>query len=264
MDVPNAWYGRQQPLLWAYAGGGGLRRYGNAAEDIEESIRRGFKVIEIDFARTSDGVPVASHFFKPEDDDREWDHVPTVNEFKSKSVNGKYTPLTFEDVTARYCHSDVFVSLDPFYYVCNVKNGESEFRRYAVAHSSADERARMILQVYSFKALVALRGSHDFGALHYVFGGGLQGNSWRVRHLIPLLTEAGVRSVSFQDTVMTPEVVAEIRRLHDANIRVSVAGVNTIDRYREVRAVGVDCVNTMGLSPEDVRAYGESAERNER
>ena len=246
LDEQGAWYDSNEPLLWAYAGGGSLRRYGNAVEDIDASIKNGFLVIELDFAQSADGIPLMTHFFKPEDSENEWDHVPTAAEFLAKKVNGKYTPLDFSGFIKRYANSGCFFSLDPFYYYCNVQDGERKFREYVLSHTTAAERKHLILQLYSFKTLVEMRGNHDFGALHYVIG---IGNFWKVKYLIPLLTEAGVRSVSFQDCQFTDEMFEAIKLLHAANIRVSAAGVNTIDRYQEVKKVGVNLVNTASLTP---------------
>jgi len=248
-DVPGAWYTASNPLMWAYAGGGALRRYGNAAEDIDASVANGFKVIELDFARTLDGIPAMTHFFKPEDRDDEWAHVPSSVEFKAKRVNGKYTPLLFDDFVERYIKTDVYFSLDPFYYYCNGKYGEREFRDYVVEHSTKEERKKFILQIYGFKTLCAMNGNNDFGALHYVI---VPGNFWKVPYLIPVLTNVGVRSVSFQDTELTSEVKSAIDLLKAANIRISVAGIDTKERCREVFAQGVDCVNTFRLMPSDI------------
>ena len=249
LDKPSAWYKTSKPLLWAY-GGGTLRRYGNAAEDIDDSINKGFRVIELDFARTNDGVPVASHFFKPEDSLVEWDHIPSSKEFLEKKVNGRFTPLRLVDVITRYIQEDVFFSLDPFYYYCNVPNGESEFLDYVVRNTNVHERRRLILQIYSFKMLCHMKDNNcDIGALHYVIG---EGCFWKVKHLVKVLTSVGVHSVSFQDTVLTPEIFNAIAILRAANIHVSVAGVNTMARYKEVIAAGADCVNTMVLVPKEV------------
>lgn len=246
-DVQGAWYTCNAALAWAYGGGG--RRYGNAAEDIDRSIAGGFKVIELDFARSADGIPLASHFFRPEDSDVEWDHIPTVAEFKTKPVNGRYTPLTFRDVIDRYGDKDVFFSLDPFYYYCKVKNGEKEFREYVARNTTQQERKKLILQIYSFKSLCEMVDDERFGALHYVIG---VGNWWKVKHIIPLLTKAGVRSVSFQDCDFTAEMMDGIKLLHDAGIIVSAAGVDDMERYRTDKALGVDCVNTTYLKPKEM------------
>ena len=248
-DEAGAWYMGPKPLMWAYAGGGALRKYGNAAEDIDESIRSGFKVIEVDFARTSDGIPAATHFFKPEDSDSEWDHVPTAAEFKGRKVNGKCTPLLFDDLVSRYRDSGVYFALDPFYYHCNVRNGEADFREYVISHTTERERRQMILQIYGFKTLCSMKAEWGFGGLHYVIG---VGNIWKVEHLIPVLTEVGVHSVSLQNSEMTSSAFRAVGLLRSANIHVSVAGVNTMQRYREVAKAGADCINTMKLSPREL------------
>ena len=249
LDEPDSWYSQEnKPLMWAYAGGGG-RRYGNAVEDVVVSIEAGFKVVELDFARTSDGVPAATHFFKPENSETEWDHVPSASEFMSKKVNGRFSPMLFRDVIDRFIGKGVYFSLDPFYWYCNVENGETLFREYVVANTTADERKKLILQLYSFKALCQMRGNNDFGALHYIIG---PGTLWKVPHLVHVLTDVGVHSVSMQDAELTTEMREAISILRKAGTHVSIAGVNTLERYREVLAAGADCINTSFLTPREV------------
>ena len=94
-DEPGSWYSQAKPILWAHAGGGCLHTYGNSKEAIEDSISKGFKVIEIDLDLTSDGVPVLSHRFRP-GNQIQFDHRPTLSEFLSAPINGRYTPLTLQ------------------------------------------------------------------------------------------------------------------------------------------------------------------------
>lgn len=61
-----------------------------------------------------------------------------------------------------------------------------------------------------------------------------------------------MRSVSFKDCDFTAEMVDGIKLLHDAGIIVSAAGVDDIERYRAVKALGVDCINTTYLKPKEM------------
>lgn len=68
--------------------------------------------------------------------------------------------------------------------------------------------------------------------------------------LCRLLSSANVRSISFGEQPITDELKAAIRMFNDHNIRVSVASVNTIERYWAWRKVGAFCFNSDLLSPD--------------
>lgn len=74
----------------------------NCLESVKAAIDNGFKFIELDLIKTSDGHVVAAHdwaMFNQYTGHYELkDEAPTLEEFSSRRLAGKYTPLAFADV----------------------------------------------------------------------------------------------------------------------------------------------------------------------
>ena len=245
-DEENAWYTAPTPILWAYAGGGNLHKYGNSREAIDESIKNGFRVIEIDVSLTSDGVPVLTHWFKP-DDQIEWDITPTLAEFKGRLINERFHPLTLKEFFGRYENSDVYFSIDPNHMVA--KRMEFDLLGYIRTNASEGFQRRIIYQVYRLDDLLKVREARlPFASIHYVLSFGVD-DIWTIPHLIRVFTECGVRSVSFSDRPITKELREVIKAFNDANVRVSVSGVDYKYRVEKLMGIGVRCFNTRRLLP---------------
>jgi hypothetical protein len=102
--MPN-W--RTNPDVFIAHGGGSIDglTFTDSLEAIESSIRRGYRMIELDLQVTTDGVLVAAHDWKSF---RQWtgrgpeaisDEPMSLAQFKSNPIYGRYTPL--DEVTIR-------------------------------------------------------------------------------------------------------------------------------------------------------------------
>lgn len=91
------------PNLIAH-GGGSIDGYiyTNSKEAVKLSLDKGFQFIELDISFTSDGQMVMVHdwelFNSSSGYPEKGDSVPTLNEFRSRKIYGRYTPLTISDV----------------------------------------------------------------------------------------------------------------------------------------------------------------------
>ena len=248
-DEEGSWYMGKRPLLWAYAGGGHLHQYGNSLEAIDESIKLGFRIIEIDVSLTSDNVPVVTHWFRP-DNQIMFNQTPTVEAFKKTLINDKYHGLTLKELFDRYDDVDVYFSIDPAHLVA--LQSEFDLVSYIVQNASVKFLNRIIYQVYSIPELLRLRQlSLPFASLHYVLECLNNGKNdfWMIPHLMPYLTACGVRSVSLRDRPVTYELIDAINAFNAVNIRVSVTGVDYKNRADELLKLGVSCFNTRLLTP---------------
>ena len=73
--------------------------YTNCKEAFLLNYEKGYRIFEVDFRETSDGVLVARHDWRKND----WDaytkkNIPTAEEFLSSPLYGTYTALSFTDV----------------------------------------------------------------------------------------------------------------------------------------------------------------------
>lgn len=241
------WY-KGVPLLWAHAGGGYPVLYGNTKENFDEAIKNGFRCLELDVGVTSDGVPVLTHLFRPNFENL-YDGTPSLEVFNATKIDDKYTPLTLKSFIERY-HD-----FDGFFFVDGLSFGKkSSFDVRSFFQDVDDEfKKKIIVQVFKFSDLLALKRENPFGGIHFsgIFGIGTN------RFLRPLLIKAlqacDVHSVSLSDFEIKGDISAMIKDFGEAQIVTSVAGVNTISYYKRLRDNGVTCVDTDYLTPEKVR-----------
>lgn len=76
--------------------------YTNSVEALENSIKNGYKFIEVDLLLTSDSIPVGCHTWE------EWNEIigspemggmePSFEDFSAKLLYGKYKPVTCTDI----------------------------------------------------------------------------------------------------------------------------------------------------------------------
>ena len=251
----SAWCDTSKPLIWAHAGGGQLGFYMNCKEAIDDSIKRGFNVVELDVNLTSDNVPVLTHGFETNEEIM-FDRVPSCSEFLSTPVCGRYTPLTlsqFFDIYAQFLRDGGWVSLDP------QQSPEFDLVSYLEENISDVLLSHVIYQINSREDLLRLAENNPFGALHYCLIEEVNCVSrskplqmWRFPVLIDTLRAMGIRSCSFMDRPITDDVRDMVHILSKAGIVVSVARCNSLSRYRKWRNVGVLCVNSELLTPEDI------------
>ena len=248
-DNPNAWYAGKLPILWAYAGGGHLHQYGNSVEAIDTSIAKSFKVIEIDVSLTEDGVPVVTHWFRP-DNQVVFNKTPTIEVFKKTLINNKYHTMTLKELFDRYSGIDVYFSVDPAHIVA--LRQKFDLVQYIINNAPIKFQRRVIYQVYTLDELARIsRISPPFASLHYVLEvlNNARREYWKIPYLIPYLTEAGVRSVSLRDREISNGFIETVKAFNNVNIRVSVTGVDYKDRCEELMKIGVSCFNTRLMEP---------------
>lgn len=89
-------------FLIAHAGGGiGGRPYTNSMESMNEAIKNGFTMIELDLDMTSDGKIAAVHdwdYFRGITGNEKNGKPMSLEEFKSQKIYGKYSPMDAEQV----------------------------------------------------------------------------------------------------------------------------------------------------------------------
>lgn len=161
-SAESLWESIGVPQLWAHAGGGMLGFYTNSREAIEDSIKRGYKVIEIDVGLTSDMVPVLTHNFAPEGVAAFY-RLPTSEEFLSQPICGKYTPLSLKNCIDEFSTSDVYFSIDPHL-------GDFDLISWLDSNLDAVSLRKIIYQIYSKEELIRLAKRNPFGALHFCAG----------------------------------------------------------------------------------------------
>jgi len=89
--------------------------YTNSLEALDENYAKGFKLFELDLVETSDGHIVALHEWKkyPQQSGYKGKLPPTLAEFKSHKILGRYTPMDLDDINRWFeAHSDAILVTD--------------------------------------------------------------------------------------------------------------------------------------------------------
>ena len=113
-------------------GGIGDKTYLNSKESFLASYQMGCRLFEVDLVKTSDNVWVCRHSWNQSLDQWEGDgkNVLSSEEFISRPVCGKYTPMTFKDLLMLLSdYPDAFVMLDSKQY--SVRNYQKTLEDYA-------------------------------------------------------------------------------------------------------------------------------------
>ncbi len=102
----------------AHAGGGiDGYTYTNSKEALLQSLDRGYKFIELDFSMTSDGQLVCAHgasvFNKKTNGNKDSINImPDLLSFKQKRIDGKYSPMTAEELVEIMNQRDFVLLVD--------------------------------------------------------------------------------------------------------------------------------------------------------
>ncbi len=92
------WYRQHSLIAHAMGGIDGLD-YTNSREAFERNYQKGYRVFEVDLRQTSDGVLVGRHDWRKNGrNSYGGKKIPTAGEYLSSRIDGKYTPVSFEDV----------------------------------------------------------------------------------------------------------------------------------------------------------------------
>lgn len=112
----DEWY-LERPLIYHAGGGIDGSSYTNSLEAVEKTLEAhpGKCFIEMDFQRTSDGALVCAHLW--EDSFLDCKRAPSLEEFLSWKVQGKYTPLTAEHLL------EIMAENPDMYLVPDIKPG---------------------------------------------------------------------------------------------------------------------------------------------
>ena len=91
--------------------------YTNSREAMEQALANGFRFVEFDLLFTSDSILVAAHsweeFNEMTDSAHLGDTVPAFNDFSSRKIYGKYTPLSARGINAFFeQHDSLFLVTD--------------------------------------------------------------------------------------------------------------------------------------------------------
>lgn len=171
---PAAWVEENTPLISHAAGGlyeknengqEELIRYTNSREALERSLANGYKLIEIDLEKTTDGDYACIHGWE----DEEMDPMSS-QEWKNYKVEGKYTSMVLKDVL------EIVKEYPDIYLITDIKSehtAEDTREEFSFLYESVMEiggeklLARVIPQIYTMEMYEGIKEIYQWPSIIY-------------------------------------------------------------------------------------------------
>lgn len=223
----------------------------NCKEGFEQSYAAGTRVFEADLRMTADGFVVLRHDWRAEMQEGVGPtSLPTLEEYVSKPILGKYTPLSFRDlllIMAQY--PDICVITDTKF-----TEPEAVTEQFRAMTEEAKKLGlsylfdRMAIQVYSAEHFAVVDSIHHFP--HYIYTlyqDHFSGTENAFRDRAVFCQEHGILGLALDATVWNEDFAA-IANWRD--IRVFVHTVNDEDAAHRLLDEGVHGIYTDSLTPD--------------
>lgn len=148
--------------------------YLNARESFLSSYEKGIRLFEVDLTQTSDGVWVCRHSWN--DSLGQWTEegkkILTAEEFLTRPLYGKYTPMSLEDLMILLKdYPDAFVLLDSKQYsIRNYGRTADDYSEYIKIAQNADAEevlGQLIPQIYNSAMFSGTALMYDFPSYLY-------------------------------------------------------------------------------------------------
>ncbi|MBQ2778940.1 MAG: hypothetical protein IJF46_04120 [Bacteroidaceae bacterium] len=177
--------------LIAHAGGAiDGRTYTNSREALERALANGYRHIELDLALTSDSTLVAAHSWQLFNEISGFAHkgdtAPTLDEFLSRRIYGRYTPLTAKEINRFFLENEELILVTD--KISDAAILEENFptlkKRMIVEAFTHDDYVRLKEQGYHRVFYSCLAGDIDEAVvkhllLHKIFGDKIE---WMALH----------------------------------------------------------------------------------
>lgn len=237
----DAWFA-DHPLI--YHAGGDIQgyRYTNSLEAIEETLSKKQYFIEIDLQYTSDNHLVCAHTWSdvyPEE------YHPTLEEFLTAKVQGKFTPLTAEDLlNIMSDNPQMFIVIDVKEpgTICNVITD-----LVALANRDSAILDRFIIQLYTGKEKASIQEIYPFEDQQFLFT--LYAIGYWQMELAALCNEENISVITLPQGWMPAEDAALLNTL---GFTIYEHTVNRIDIAHHSLEKGISSFYTDVLSPSDL------------
>ena len=148
--------------------------YLNSKESFLSSYEKGCRLFEVDLTKTKDGIWVCRHSWTEPMGQWESENSQklTWDEFSSRPLYGKYTPMSFSDfLSLLKDYPDAYILLDTKHYsVRNVQNTLRDFTELAALAQETgalDVMDRMIPEIYNEAMFPGAAMVHSFPAYLY-------------------------------------------------------------------------------------------------
>lgn len=236
----NEWFS-EAPMI--YHAGGEIHGsvYTNSREAVEETLAEGNCFIEIDFRYTSDGHLVCAHDWT---DIYTEDIQPTLEEFLTSKIQGRFTPMTAEDVI------DIMRENPQMYLVTDMK--ELEICKpltdlVAFAEEDPTILSRFIIQLYTGREKPSILEIYPFDDSQFLFTL-YEWGAWEYE-AAQICNEENIAVLTTQSGSIPDEDVAMLREL---GFTLYEHTVNRADVAKTAIRRGISGLYTDSLFPDDL------------
>lgn len=238
---PDAWFA-DRPLI--YHAGGDIQgyRYTNSLEAIEQTLAKEQYFLEIDLQYTSDGHLVCAHTWSdvfPEE------YQPTLEEFLQAKVQGKFTPITAEDLLR------IMTENPQMFLVVDVKEPGTITRvitdLVTLANQDSAILDRFIIQLYTGEEKSTLQEIYPFEDEQFLFT--LYAIGYWQMEFAAHCSKENISVITLPQGWMPPEDAALLKEL---GFIVYEHTVNRVDIARQSLEKGISSFYTDTLSPEEL------------
>jgi glycerophosphoryl diester phosphodiesterase len=231
---PAVWATCHAPVAHALGAIDGVA-YTNSLEAFTASYAKGFRVFEVDLARTREGSIVAMHDWR-----NTWSSLPNLAQFKARKIAGRYTPATLIDVLGMLqSHPDAYLVVDFKGEVSDLlpdvvgtaRTIDPELPMRIIPQVSSKAEAEVAARLYHFPSeILTLYRTRASDA-----------------EVVALTASTGIRVVTMSTSRFHARLV---KQLDSLGVKVYVHTVNDRDSAADLRTKGVWGVYTDVLSPE--------------
>lgn len=209
--------------------------YTNSLDALKKTIKRGEKIVEIDFTFTKDGVLVCNHACQ---------NKITLKKFQSKKVNGIYTPLTANEAIKR------LVKAGNIYLVVDAKDADikrvyKELNDLCVKQGSKGKayRKMIIPQLYKKSDYKKVKSVYPYKNYIFTMYKLIKTTPIEscVNGVIKFCKKNGISVLTIEKAKVTSEIV---EKANAAGIKVATHTVNDYSEYEYFKNMGVDIIYT--------------------
>lgn len=225
----------------------------NCLEGFLEHYNEGVRVFEVDLRLTSDGYAVLRHdWLAGVQSGVDQTHIPTLEEFLSKPIHGKYTPLSFRDLLMLMAdYPDICVITDT-----KLMDNEAVTEQFRSMVRDAQKLGmsylfdRVIVQVYSPEHYTIVEGVHHFPHYIYTLYQDYFGqNEESFQNKVNFCVEQHIMGLTLNVDVWKPDY---IKISNEGKINVYLHTVNDPTQAKMLLNDGVKAVYTDFLNPKDL------------
>ena len=223
----NTWYTKNNLIVHATGGIDGLS-YTNSKDAMTQSLKKGYRLIEVDFNYTTDNKLVCVHNWS--DAFYSLKEAPDFETFMNIRIQGKYTPACAEDII-NYMkkHKDLFIVIDS-----KDDNLSAVIQTLYDIAKESEIMDRFIVQLYQPGEKANIEQIYDFPEENYLFT--CYKFSTDPMKIIPVCYDENINVVTIKTEALSEEALAFFM---SKNIYVYEHTVNRPDKAQNRINLGV-------------------------